>query len=98
MVKVYFPSWFGIKINKYLTDGPKNLFNVIQRIHKFPDSNVKNICYQVINNNSYFAHGENILIRMLADEDEEVRRKVVYKVLHLKGLIEDFLVVKKMIL
>ena len=69
MVKLHFPSWFDIKINKYLTDGPKNPFNVIQRINKFPDSNVKNICYQVINNNIYFAHGENILIGMLADQD-----------------------------
>ena len=87
IVKVYFPSWFDIKINKYLTGGPKNLFNVIQRINKFPDSNARNICYKVIDNNSYFAHGENILIGMLADEDEEVRRKAVNKVLHLKGLI-----------
>jgi hypothetical protein len=90
IVKVYFPSWFDIKINKYLTDGPKNLFNVIQRINKFPDTNARNICYKVIDNNSYFAHGENILIGMLADEDEEVRRKAVNKVLHLKGLIEDY--------
>ena len=87
---LFIPSWFDIKINKYLTDSPKNLFNVIQRINKFPDSNVKNICYKVIDNNSYFAHGENILIGMLADKDEEVRRKAVNKVLHLKVLIVDF--------
>ena len=86
MVKVYFPSWFDIKINKYLTDCTKNLFNAIQRNNKLPDSNFKSICYQVI----------NILIGMLANEDEEVKRKAVNKVLHLKGLIEDFLV-KKMI-
>ncbi|KAL7636733.1 UNVERIFIED_CONTAM: hypothetical protein RMT77_012487 [Armadillidium vulgare] len=54
------------------------------------DRNARNICYKVIDNNSYFAHGENILIGMLADEDEEVRRKAVNKVLHLKGLIEDY--------
>ena len=80
IVKVYLPSWFDIKIIKYLTDGPKNLFNVIQRINNFPDSNARNICYKVIDNNSYFAHGENILIGMLADEDEEVIRKAVNKV------------------
>lgn len=38
---------------------------------------------------SYFAHGENIHIGMLADDDEVFRRKAVIKVLHLKGLIED---------
>ena len=63
---------------------------MIQRINKFPDTNARNICYKVIDNNSYFAHGKNILIGMLADEDEEVRRKAVNKVLHLKGLIEDY--------
>ena len=63
---------------------------MIQRINKFPDSNNKNICYKVIDNNSYFAHGESILIGMLADDNEEVRRKAVNKVLYLKGLIEDF--------
>ena len=88
--KVYFPSWFDIKINRYLTDSPKNLVNIIQRINKLTDSNAKNICSKVIYNNSYFAHGENILIGMLADQDEEVRRKAVNKVLHLKGLEEDF--------
>ena len=55
-----FQIYIDIKVNKCLTDGPKNLFNVIQRINKFQDSNVRNICYKVINNNSYFAHGENI--------------------------------------
>ena len=54
---------------------------MIQRINKFPDSNAKNICHKVIDNNSYFAHGKNTLIGMLADEDEEVRRKAVNKVI-----------------
>ncbi|KAB7505002.1 hypothetical protein Anas_12575, partial [Armadillidium nasatum] len=39
---------------------------------------------------SYFAHGENILIAMLADEEEEVRVRAVNKLLNIKGLNEIF--------
>ena len=42
-----------------------------------------------IDYNSYFAHGENILIAMLADADEDVRRIAVNKVLYLKGPLND---------
>ena len=85
VVKVYFASWFQIKINKKLTDGSKNLFFLLQRINKISQISIREICYQVINNNSYFAHGENILLAMVADEDEEVRRIAINKILSLKG-------------
>ena len=61
---------------------------MIQRINKFPESNAKNICYKVIDNNSYFAHGENIFIGMLADEDKEVRRNAVSKDDFVGGTVE----------
>ncbi|KAB7503292.1 hypothetical protein Anas_13011 [Armadillidium nasatum] len=54
------------------------------------DKNVREICYKILNNNSYFAHGENILIAMLADEEEEVRVRAVNKLLNIKGLNEIF--------
>jgi hypothetical protein len=43
---------------------------LIQKINKFPEISIRDICFKTLNNNSYFAHGENILIAMLADEDE----------------------------
>ena len=90
IVTVYFPSWFHIKVKNKLTDGAGNLFHLIQRVNKFPDKNVREICYKILNNNSYFAHGENILIAMLADEEEEVRVRAVNKLLNIKGLNEIF--------
>jgi hypothetical protein len=90
IVTVYFPSWFHIKINKNFTDGAKNLFYLIQKINKFPDISIRDICFKTLNYNSYFAHGENILIAMLADEDEQVRRKAVNKILCIKGIISSF--------
>ena len=84
VIKVYFHSWFDIKNNKKLTQGSMNLYNMIVRINNFPDQRVREICYKVLNNNSYFAHGENILVAMLADMDETVRRKAVKIILKLR--------------
>ena len=39
---------------------------------KISDKKIKDICYNVLNNNSFFAHGENILVSMLSDSDESV--------------------------
>ncbi|XP_065651204.1 uncharacterized protein LOC136079397 [Hydra vulgaris] len=55
----------------------------------YKDSNTKNIFYKFIDN-SYLAHAENTLIEMLVNEDEEVGRKAVDKILHLKGLLNVF--------
>ena len=40
IIKVYFHSWFDIKANEKLTDRFKNLFNMIQRINRFPDQRI----------------------------------------------------------
>ena len=84
VIKVYFHSWFDIKNNKKLTQGSMNLYNMIARINNFPDQRIREICYKVLNNNSYFAHGESIFVAMLADMDETVRRKAVKIILKLK--------------
>ena len=39
---------------------------------KISDKKIKDTCYNVLNNNSFFAHGENILVLMLSDSDEFV--------------------------
>ena len=44
----------------------------IKRIQVFPDSQVKDIATKVVERNVYFAHPENIMLAMLADENEEI--------------------------
>ena len=89
VIKVYFPSWFNIKKNNKLTHGSVNLYNMIARINNFPDQRVEQICYNVLNNNSFFAHGENILVAMLGDVDETVRRKAVKIILKLRENVDQ---------
>lgn len=84
VINVYMKSYFDIKRNYKITDGSKNLFSLINRIKEF-SKKIQDICFEVLNNNSYFAHGENILLSMLADIDDKLRKNAVDIILHLKS-------------
>ena len=45
-----------------------------------------NIVKNSLNRNSFFAHSENVLLAMLADENTDIRMKAVVKILqtHMK--------------
>ena len=79
-MQIYFPTWFQIESKSKITDGPKNLFDLYQRIQVFPDSQVKDIATKVVKRNTYFAHLENIMLAMLADENEEIQNAAVKKI------------------
>ena len=51
---------------------------MIVRINCLPDKKIRDICYNVLNNKSFFAHGENILVAMLGDSDEFVKSGKLY--------------------
>jgi len=76
-VTVYFPTWFQIKLYNKITDGPKNFFDAMQRIKNFPDENIQAISIKVLQRNAFFSHPENVLLAMLADGDENVRKSAV---------------------
>lgn len=73
ILKVYAPVWFAIKIHSSVVDGPRNLFKLISLSRYLPD-NLKQIVDPVIQRNSFFAHPENILLCMLADPNEKIRK------------------------
>ena len=78
-LKVYFATWFEIKYYSKLTCGSKNLFNLFLRIASFPNQKVVEIALKVFQNNRFFAHPENILLRMLNDDDKNLQRMAVNK-------------------
>ena len=79
-MQIYFSTWFQIKSKSKITDGPKNLYDLYQRIQVFPDSQEKDIATKVVERNAYFAHPENIMLAMLADENEEIRNPAMKKI------------------
>lgn len=76
IVNHYAPSWFRIKSHPACTDGSKNLFHQIQLTAKLQQED-RDIVESVISRNAFFAHPENLLICMLADENCHVRNRAI---------------------
>lgn len=89
-IKVYFPSWFEIKKNNKLTHGSINFYNMVQRMVKLPNKKVREIALEVVQRNAFFAHPENVLLAMLGDSDEEIRRLGVNKIQSVRGKLATF--------
>lgn len=76
VVQVFGPMWFKIKRDSDIFNGPRHFFWYMKAIEWLPNAH-KNIIRTVINNNSYFAHPENVLLSMLVDNQYNVRKKAV---------------------
>ena len=72
VMKTYTPMWFEIKANPYVTSGARHIFKAISLVKQQPDD-VQKVVIPVLQRNAYFAHPENILIAMLADENASIR-------------------------
>lgn len=72
ILKSYMPVWFKIKKSKYLTDGPGHVFEVIKSTRFLPENLVR-VVDPVIERNAFFAHPENLLLRMIVDERKHIR-------------------------
>ena len=66
-----------------ITDGAKIFFKLIERVRQFPTDKVRDISMKVLQRNAYFAHSENVVLGMLAEDDETIRRRAVDKILEL---------------
>ena len=82
--KVYFPNWFEIKNKHRITDVTKDFYIMVQRVLLFPNKKVTQIALKVLKRNAFFAHQENILLSMLADDDKMVRHLAVSKILSMR--------------
>ena len=84
-ISVYLPTWFETKKPNQIIHGAKNFFNLVHRIQQFPHSEIRSIASKVVQRNAFFAHPENVLLGMLGDDDEEIRRLAVNKIQGLRG-------------
>ena len=84
LIKVYFPVWFQIKFNNKITDGSKNYFDILIQVIGFSNKIIQDIAVAVLQQNAYFAHHENILLAMLADNDHNARLLAVNKILSIR--------------
>ena len=82
--QVYVPAWFIIKSHPYIKDGAKNVYTVMQLVKSQPKA-VQDVAKKSIQTNAYFAHSSNLLLAMLADDDETKRRKAVNAIVKLRS-------------
>ena len=84
IVNVYAPSWFNIKSHPSCADGAKNFFYLLKQCHELGAEDWK-ILEPVLQNNSYFAHSENILLAGVCDNDDTIRHFCCDKVIKLRS-------------
>ena len=62
----------------------KDFYVMVQRVLLFPNKKVIQIALKVLKRNVFFAHQENIILSMLADDDKIVRHLAVSKILSMR--------------
>ena len=77
---LYFPSWFRIKNNPHCQSGAQHLFYMLELSRELCPAS-QEVVKKVLQDNSHFAHPENIIIGCLADHREEIRRKAILYIL-----------------
>ncbi|XP_053950548.1 uncharacterized protein LOC128871890 [Anastrepha ludens] len=79
-MKVYLPMWFQIKLNDSIADGARHVFTMIKNSRYLPEHLLR-VVDPVIQHNAYFAHPENLLLSMVTDENRNVRKIGVQRIL-----------------
>jgi len=79
-MKVYAPVWFAIKRQSSCRYGTLHLFQTILK-SRYLSQDLKSIIDPVIQRNAYFAHPENILLCMLADDRKTIRELAMRRIL-----------------
>ena len=64
---LYFPGWFRFKWKSHIQDGSRNFFYLVELTRSLNEEDML-IAQGVLQNNSFWAHTENIILAMLADE------------------------------
>lgn len=85
IVNVYAPSWFNIKTNSSCLNGATNFYLLIKWCYELGNIDWE-IVEPVLQNNSYFAHPENILLAAIADNTDDYRFFALQRILTARHL------------
>lgn len=88
IMKVYVPMHFNIKYYNSVVFGSVLFYKFI-RWTQYLDTNLRGVVNNVIKDNSYYAHSENILLAMLFDDKKETRNIAIKKILHYRRNLYD---------
>ena len=80
ILKVYAPVWFVVKCKPSCKDGAKHLWMLVNKSRYLPDD-LKLVVDPVIQRNAFYAHPENLLLSMIADDRKEIRELGVRRIM-----------------
>ena len=80
LIRVYFPCWFRIKHYHRITDGSKSFFPHAQTHFELSKSTGSQCWSKRFAKQCFFAHHENVILAILADDDEFIRTIAVNKI------------------
>lgn len=80
VMKVYAPIWFYIKTQSSCTERARHLWRLINFSRYLP-TDLRSIVDDVIQRNVYFSHYENIILAMLTDEHNHIRKLAYRRIL-----------------
>ena len=81
VLNMYLPGWFKFKCSPHIQSGSLNFFFLVELSRdKAMSKEDKVIAQKVLQDNAHWAHSENLIISMLGDEREEVRRRGVLRI------------------
>jgi hypothetical protein len=86
ILNAYAPTWFQIKQQSSCFDGARNFYFLMISYHELGTDDW-NIVESVFLNNNYYAHPENILLSALSDENEDIRKFALDKVIQARDSI-----------
>ena len=87
-INVYFPSWFETKLHHSILEGSRNYHAVLDHVMKLTDGAARSTTLKTLEQNSYFAHPQNVPLSMMSDENYHVRCIAVNKILAIRGVQE----------
>ena len=75
-MRLYFPGWFKFKCTPHIQAGAKNYFYLVELTKELEKKDLL-VAQIVLQNNAHWPHQENVIISMLSDGREELRRWAV---------------------
>ena len=76
LVVHYIPVWFEVKQHSNCSEGPRNIYSSVELLRELPED-IQEVVRPVMQRNAYWAHPEQLLLGMVADNDAEIRLKAV---------------------
>lgn len=80
VLKVYAPVWFNIKAFWWCTEGSRHVWKMV-KYSRYLKPELREVVDEVIQRNAYFVHAENLLLAMVTDSRDHIRKLACRRIL-----------------